>query len=230
MQNVERFSDPTVYVVDDDPAACRAVAELAQTFGYQVRTFQSGEDFLANVSPERPGCVVLDVRMPGLNGSEVHQRLLERSLPVPVVVLTAYADTPSTVRSLRRGAVAVVEKPYREDELWRAVQEAIELSHDWLRRHRHQTTIESRLRQLGPQDREVLTMMLAGTKNRSIAKRLGVSLRTVENRRRRIFDVMEADSVAQLTRMIVEYEYAVVPVTNPSEAWLSLPYERAAAG
>ena len=73
-------------------------------------------------------------------------------------------------------------------------------------------------------------MMLAGTKNRSIAKRLGVSLRTVENRRRRIFDVMEADSVAQLTRMIVEYEYAVVPVTNPSEAWLSLPYERAAAG
>lgn len=230
MDAKDRFTDPVVYVVDDDPAACRAVAELAQTFGYQVRSYQNPEDFLDSVSPDRPGCVVLDIRMPGMSGSDVHQRLVERGLALPVVVLTAYADTSMTVRSLRRGAISVIDKPYREDELWRSIQDAIEQSHEALKKQRHRQTIEQRLRQLGPQDREVLNLMLIGTKNRSIAKRLGVSLRTVENRRRRVFDVMQADSVAVLTRMIVEYEYGVVPSANPSEAWLKLPYERAAAG
>ncbi|MCA9238389.1 MAG: response regulator transcription factor [Planctomycetales bacterium] len=215
-------------VVDDDAAACRAVAELVQTFGYQVRSYETPEEFLAEVNGDRPGCAVIDLRMPGMTGTELHQKLTEREIVLPVVVLTAYADTPSTVRSLRRGAVSVIDKPYREDELWRAIQEGIERSHELLRRQRHQQAIEQRLRQLGPQDRDVLSLMLAGTKNRSIAKKLGVSLRTVENRRRRVFDVMQADSVALLTRMIVEYEYGVVPMVNPSESWLSLPYERAA--
>ena len=228
MQEYDRDLEPIVSIVDDDPAACRAVAELVQTFGLQVKTYQAARDFLSDGKQDRPGCVGRDLRMPEVNGMELHQQIVERGLVSPVVILTGYADTPSTVRSLQQGAVSVIDKPYREDELWRAIQEAIDKSRKLLRRAKFQQTVESRLRQLGPQDREVLNLMLAGTKNRSIATKLNVSLRTVENRRRRVFDVMQADSVAKLTRLIVEYEYGVVPASSPSEAWLSLPYERVA--
>ena len=220
--------EPVVYVVDDDPQACRAVAELVHTFGHQVRMFESPKEFLENVDETRPGCVVLDMRLPEMDGMEVHQRLLKRGFSLPVIVLTAYADTSMTVRSLRNGAVTVLDKPYRDDELWSYVQEALQRSEEEFRRKNHLTSLETRLKRLAPQDRGVLQLMLQGTKNRSIAKRLDVSLRTVENRRRRVFDVMRADSVAQLTRMIVEYEHNLLPETNLQETWLTLPFEKMA--
>ncbi|MEQ8209640.1 MAG: response regulator [Lacipirellulaceae bacterium] len=217
-----------VYVVDDDPQACRAVSELVHSFGYQVRSYESPEDFLANVSNDRPGCVVLDLRMPKIDGLELNRRLMERGLNLPVVIITAYAETSVTVKSLRNGAVSVLDKPYADDDLWTFVQEAICKSEKELRRSQHQASLEERLRKLSPQDRAVLQLMLDGQKNRTIAKRLDVSLRTVENRRRRVFDVMEADSVAQLTRMVVEFEHNLLPKKNSNEAWLALPFERVA--
>ena len=220
--------EPVVYVVDDDPQTCRAVAELVHTFGYQVRLFESPVDFLDSVDETRPGCVVLDLRLPGLDGMEVHQRLLQRGLALPVVILTGYADTSTTVRSLRNGAVTVLDKPFRDDELWSNVQEALQRSEKEFRRDRHLSSLEGRLKRLAPQDRSVLQLMLSGLKNRSIAKRLDVSLRTVENRRRRVFEVMRADSVAQLTRMVVEFEHNLLPKANLEETWLSLPYEKIA--
>lgn len=221
--------EPIVYVVDDDAQTCRAVAELVHTFGHQVRLFESPNEFLENVDDSRPGCVVLDIRLPGLDGIEVHQRLLQRDLVLPVVVLTGYADTSTTVRSLRNGAITVLDKPFRDDELWTFVQEALQQSEREFRRKHHLLSLEARLKRLAPQDRAVLQLMLDGMKNRSIAKRLDVSLRTVENRRRRIFEVMRADSVAQLTRMIVEYEHSLLPLENLQENWLSLPFEKMAS-
>ncbi len=221
--------EPIVYVVDDDVQTCRAVAELVHTFGHQVRLFESPSEFLENVDDSRPGCVVLDIRLPGLDGLEVHQRLLQRGVALPVVVLTGYADTSTTVRSLRNGAVSVLDKPFRDDELWTFVQEALQRSEkEFLRKH-HLASLEARLKRLAPQDRSVLQLMLDGMKNRSIAKRLDVSLRTVENRRRRIFEVMRADSVAQLTRMVVEYEHSLLPLENLQDNWLSLPFEKMAS-
>jgi two-component system, LuxR family, response regulator FixJ len=217
---------PVVYVVDDDPQACRAVAELVHTFGHQVRLFHSAQEFLDNIDPNRPGCVVLDVRLPGVDGLEVHQQLTERGLALPVIILTGYADTSLTVRSLRRGAVTVLDKPFRDDELWSAIQEAVQRSEREHVRLDYKQSLERRLKGLSPQDRAVLKLMMQGLKNRSIAKRLDVSLRTVENRRRRVFDVMHADSVAQLTRMVVEYEHNLVPKSNSHEAWYGLPFER----
>ena len=111
-----------VFVVDDDPQACRAVAELVQSFGYHVRLFESSEDFLEYVDDSRPGCVILDLRISGVDGMEVHQRLLEPTITLPVVVLTGYAETTTTVRSPRNGAVTVLDKPFRDDELWSFVQ------------------------------------------------------------------------------------------------------------
>ena len=221
--------EPVVYVVDDDLQTCRAVAELVQTFGHQVRLFESPKDFLESVDPSLPGCVVLDLRLPGIDGLEVQQRLLQRGIALPVVILTGYADTSTTVRSLRNGAVTVLEKPFRDDELWSFVQEAMQRSEEECRRNRHLASLEMRFKRLAPQDRSVLKLMLSGMKNRSIAQQLDVSLRTVENRRRRVFEVMRADSVSQLTRMVIEYEYRLLPMSDLQDAWLSLPFEKMAS-
>jgi len=220
---------PVVYVVDDDPQTCRAVAELVHTFGHQVKLFESPKEFLENIDESRPGCVVLDIRLPGLDGLEVHQRLVQRDLALPVVILTGYADTSTTVRSLRNGAVTVLDKPFRDDELWTYVQEAIQRSEKEFRRKHHLDSLEARLKRLAPQDRDVLRLMLQGMKNRSIAKMLEVSLRTVENRRRRVFEVMRADSVAQLTRMVVEYEHHLLPTKDLHASWMCLPFEKMAS-
>lgn len=221
-------TEPIVYVVDDDPQACRAVAELVQTFGYQARLFDSPKEFLRSIDETRPGCVVLDIRLPGIDGMEVHQRLIQRQLPLPVIVLTAYADTPMTVRSLRNGAVTVLDKPVLDDQLWSSVQEALLRSEKEHRRMRHLASLECRFKKLALQDRSVLQLMLQGLKNRSIAERIDVSLRTVENRRRRVFQVMRAESVAELTRMVVEYEHHLLPSHKTQDSWLSLPFEKMA--
>jgi len=228
MAEAKTKPEPVVYVVDDDPQACRAVAELVQTFGHQVRMFESSSDFLESVDETRPGCVVLDLRLPGLDGMEVQQRLLQRGIALPVVILTGYADTSTTVKSLRNGAVSVLDKPFRDDELWSFVQEALQRSEKEVRRKQHLSSLEARLKRLAPQDRAVLQLMLSGLKNRSIAKRLDVSLRTVENRRRRVFEIMRADSVARLTRMVVEYEHHLLPHAELEASWLSLPFEKMA--
>jgi two-component system response regulator FixJ len=217
--------EPLVYVVDDDSSACRAVGELVQSFGHQVRLFESPVEFLDSVDETRPGCVVLDVRLPEIDGMEVQRRIVQRRLALPIIILTAYADTPLTVRSLRNGALTVLDKPFRDDELWSFIQEALHRSEQEHRRRHHLASLESRLKKLAPQDRSVLQLMLQGMKNRSIAKRLDVSLRTVENRRRRVFQVMDADSVAQLTRMVVEFEHNLMPSHGIQESWLSLPFE-----
>ena len=219
---------PIVYVVDDDPQACRAVAELVHTFGYQARLFESPTEFLNSVDKTRPGCVVIDIRLSGVDAVEFHQRLKQLGLALPVIALTTDAQTPLTVGSLRNGAVTVLDKPFRDDELWRSIQQGIQSSEQDHRRRQHLASLECRLKKLALQDRNVLQLMLEGLKNRSIAKRLDVSLRTVENRRRRVFQVMNADSVAQLTRMVVEYEYNLMPTTGKQESWLTLPYEKVA--
>ncbi len=228
MADEKTFLESVVYVVDDNPQSCRAVAELLQTFGYQVRVYDSPATFLGAVDENRPGCVILDIRPPGLEGADVQEQLKLRGISVPVIALTSFTDTTLTVRSLLNGAFTVLDKPFRDDELWRYVQEALRHSKNECERHRHVSSLESRLKKLAPQDRAVLQLMLEGIKNRSIAKRLEVSLRTVENRRRRVFDVMQADSVAQLTRMVVEYEHNLPPSSDSHDIWIGLPFEKVA--
>jgi two-component system response regulator FixJ len=221
--------EPVVFVVDDDQQASRAAAELVRSFGHQVRTFDSPREFLEElerVDAEQVGCVVLDLRMPGMDGIELHQRLVERDLCLPAIIVTGYADTALTVRAMRSGVLAVLDKPCRDNELWSFIQEGIGKSEEEMRRRRHRQLLEQRFRRLSPQDRQVLQLILEGCKNRTMAKRLDVSLRTVENRRRRVFDAMHAESVAELTRMVMEYEHRLAPSDSASEAWLSLPFER----
>ena len=219
-------SSSIVFVVDDDAQACQAISDLLYSFGFQVRSFVSADEFLGSVDESQMGCVVLDLRMPGLDGLQVHRQLVERGVPLSVIFLTGQPETRSTVMSLRSGAIAVLEKPFKDQELWSFVQEGVERSEREFYRRRHLASLEKRLKKLALQDREVLKLMMEGVKNRSIAKRLEVSLRTVENRRRRVFEVMQAESVAQLTRMITEYEHGLMPKPEAQDQWLQLPFER----
>jgi two-component system response regulator FixJ len=220
-----------VYSVDDDPQASRATAELVRSFGQQVKTFDTPQAFveeLEQIPPDQVGCVVLDLRMPGMDGLEVYQRIAEKNLAMPVILVTGYADTALTVRALRSGVLAVLDKPCRDNELWSFIQEALTKSEEERRRRGHRQSLEERFRKLSPQDRQVLQLILEGCKNRTMAKRLDVSLRTVENRRRRVFDVMQADSVAELTRQVLEYENGLLPTQAGNEGWVALPYDRVA--
>ena len=222
--------EPVVFAVDDDTQASRAAAELVRSFGHQVHTFDSPREFLEElerIDPEQVGCVVLDLRMPGMDGIELHQRLVERDLCLPAIIVTGYADTALTVRAMRSGVLAVLDKPCRDNELWSFIQEAIAKSEDEVGRRRYRKSLEERFRRLSPHDRQVLQLILEGCKNRTMAKRLDVSLRTVENRRRRVFDAMQAESVAELTRMVMEYEHRLAHSETCSEGWMSLPFERA---
>jgi FixJ family two-component response regulator len=228
MSEMNSNSSSIVYVVDDDPQACQTISELIYSFGFQVKSFQSPEEFLTSVDESQSGCVILDLRMPGIDGMEVHRRLLDRGIGLSVILLTAYPETRITVNTLRSGAIAVLEKPFKDEELWSYVQEGVQRSEVEHFRRRHLSSLEKRLKKLAQQDREVLKLMMEGVKNRSIAKRLEVSLRTVENRRRRVFEVMQAESVAQLARMITEYEHGLIPKPEAQDQWLRLPFERVA--
>lgn len=221
--------EPVVYVVDDDEQCCRAAAELVRTIGHQVNKFESSREFLEELermSPHQAGCVITDLRMPGGDGMEFLERISDRDLSLHVIVVTGFADTATTVRALRRGAVAVLDKPFRDDELWSFVQESLAKSEEAVLRRRHRYDLQERFRTLSPQDRQVLQLLMEGSKNRTMAKRLDVSLRTVENRRRRVFDVMRAESVAELARLVVEYEHDLPPSPGGGETWLGLPFER----
>jgi FixJ family two-component response regulator len=224
-------AEVTVYVVDDDQQSSRAIAELVRTFGHEVKVFDGPQAFLdalAQGSPDQFGVVILDHRMPGMDGLEVCQLLVERGVTMPVILVSGHAETSLTVRAMRSGALAVLDKPCRENELWSFIQEALAKSEDQLARRRHRQALEQRFRRLSPPDRQVLQLILEGCKNRTMAKRLDVSLRTVENRRRRVFEVMQAESVAALTRMVMEFEHGLPPLPARVERWMELPFERVA--
>jgi len=221
--------EPIIFVIDDDAEARRAVAEMVHSFGHCAQTFESAQQFLNRLDEleiDQVGCMVVDLRAPTLEGLEIHRRLVERGFALPTIIVTAAADTSLTVKAIRAGALAVLDKPYREHELWSFIQKGITLSEEEGRRRSYQRELEARFKRLSLQDRQVLQLILEGCKNRTMAKHLEVSLRTVENRRKRVFDVMQAESVAQLTRMVMEYEYKLASSAGALETWMALPFEQ----
>jgi FixJ family two-component response regulator len=197
---------PTVFVVDDDEKARESVCAVVESMGIPAEGFASAEEFLKRYREPRPGCLVTDVRMLGMSGLELQEELKRRNVLLPIIVLTAYARTPLTVRAVKAGAVTVLEKPYEDDDLWDAIRKA--LAEDAAGRARHERRRELRRRtdRLTPSERKVLDLIVQGKPNKSIAKLLDISLRTVENRRREIFEKMEARSLAELIRVALEVD------------------------
>ncbi len=190
-----------VYVVDDDEQACKAVLTLVKTMGLPAESFSSAEEFLEAYDGHRPACLVTDVRMLGMSGLELQEQLNKLGISISVVVLTAYANTNTTVRAMRNGALTLMEKPCDDDLLWESIRTGIATDqHNWEQEQRT-SDLRERLETLTPKEREVLEYIVAGNANKVIANRLDVSVRTIENHRQKIFQKMKADSLAELVRM-----------------------------
>jgi two-component system response regulator FixJ len=194
-------STPTVFVVDDDEAVRKSLAWLIGSVGLAVKAYESADAFLASWAEERPGCLVLDVRMPGMSGLELQDALARRGSSLPVIIVTGHADVPMAVRAIRAGAADFVEKPFSAVRLLESIRGAI------ARRAPSATAADPALRQrfadLTPREREVLEQMVIGLPNKLIAHRLGMSPRTVEIHRGRVMQKTGANSLSHLVRMAV---------------------------
>jgi two-component system response regulator FixJ len=197
---------PIIFVVDDDDLARNAVIALVAAMGIETQAFSSAEEFLAAYDGRRPACLVTDVRMLGMSGLELQEELQRRGETIPVIVLTAFANTPSTVRAMKNGAVTLLEKPCRDDELWEAVRDALASDRQTLATEQSQADVRARMDSLTAKEREVLDFIAVGDANKVVAKKLNCSVRTVELHRRSVFQKMQADSLAELVRMVVTLE------------------------
>lgn len=196
--------EPTVFVVDDDDQARNSVCALVRSMGLKATPFSSAEEFLDFYVKGQPGCLVTDVRMIGMSGIELQEQLNEMGALLPVVVMTAYARTPLTVRAMRAGAVTMLDKPYDDDNLWDAIRKALAVDASQRAVREHREEIRGRVALLTPNEREVMDLIVSGKANKVIARQLDVSIRTVENRRRMVFEKMGAESVAELVRLVID--------------------------
>lgn len=195
---------PTLFVIDDDPTSRESIGRLAASMGTPVREFDSAEAFLQQYN-EEPGCVVTDYRLSGLTGLELQEKLLERDWQIPVIIVTGYARTTLTVKAMQSGAVTLLDKPYNDDDLWKAIRDAFARDAQ-MREQRHQEQdVERRLASLTEKERLVLDRILTGKANKAMAAELQVSLRTIENRRRNVFAKLGAGSVAELVAMVLHH-------------------------
>jgi len=198
----DKTPDPIVYVVDDEPAIRDSLALLLRSVGLATRTFESAQAFLDAFRPEPGACLLADVRMPGMSGLELQERLHARGLKVPVIVLTGHGDIAMAVRAMKAGAADFIEKPYNDQVLIDAVHRALAASRaPQSAPAADRAGIEARLATLSPREREVMQLVIEGKPNKVIATRLGLSTRTVEVHRAKVMEKMEARSLAELVRM-----------------------------
>jgi FixJ family two-component response regulator len=197
---------PAIYIVDDDAPARKAVATLIEAMGVPTFSYESAEGFLKSYDGRRPACLITDIRMPGMSGLDLQDELARRGTVLPIIVLTGYASTPSTVRAMRNGALTLLEKPCRDDELWDAIREGLAADRKAIALARSRVEIRERFERLSAKERDVLAHICAGDANKVVARKLSVSLRTVELHRQSVFFKMDANSLAELVRMVVLLE------------------------
>ncbi len=197
--------ESTVFLVDDDPAVLRSLTALVEVVFPKVRAYASAADFLAAYQPSSPGCLVLDVAMPVLNGLELQRKLVQDKVDLPIVFVTGHGNVQMAVSAMQAGAVNFLEKPFHEQELWDSIRRALELDAHNRRRRARRQRVEERLAMLSQGERAVLDLILEGKPNKEIAADLGLSNRTVEDRRARLMKKMDARSVAELVRLAMTH-------------------------
>jgi len=197
-------TNPLVIVVDDDPGLRNAMRILLKTVELESIQFASAEDFLAAYQPSQPGCLVLDIRMPGMSGLELQQHLNLRGAVIPVIFMTAHGDIPMAVAAMKQGAFDFLQKPFRDQDLLARIRRAIDKDSVMRQSLGEHARIKANLESLTPREREVLDQMTRGKQNKSIAQDLGVSPRTVEIHRARVIKKMNTQSVAELVRMMLD--------------------------
>jgi two-component system, LuxR family, response regulator FixJ len=195
---------PTVFVVDDDDAVRGSLRLLLKSVGLAAQPFGSAQDFLEHYSPDQPGCLVLDVRMPGMSGLELQQQLNVRGAVIPVIFITGHGDVPMAVEAMQHGAFDFLQKPFRDQDLIDRIQRALEKDRGYRQELRKREQIRERRDSLTPREQEVLELVTSGKANKVMAADLGVSQRTVEIHRARVMEKMGAASLAQLVRMVID--------------------------
>ena len=195
---------PTVFVVDDDAAVRDSLRMLLKSVGLPVEVFESGQEFLDADRDDRPGCLVLDIRMPGMSGLELHETLSRDGIAIPLLFITGHGDVPMAVEAMQAGAVDFIQKPFRDQDLIDRINRALEKDREMRGELRERDEIRRRMSQLTPREREVLELVTQGKANKVIAGDLNVSQRTVEIHRARVMEKMGANSLAHLVRMVIE--------------------------
>jgi FixJ family two-component response regulator len=192
---------PVVYVVDDDPAIRSLLSKLVKSIGLPVEAFASSQEFLSSARPEGPACLVLDVRLPGLSGLELQERLVQSGIDIPVIFITGFGNIPQSVRAMRAGAVDFLEKPFENQALLDAVNRALVKSRVSLGHNLELREIHDRVKSLTPREHEVFVRVAAGLANKQVADELALSEKTVKIHRANVMRKMQARTFAELVRM-----------------------------
>lgn len=202
-ENEAATKSATVFVVDDDPSMRDSMRWLIESVGLKVEAFANADAFMEQFAGEVPGCLVLDVRMPGTSGMELLDTLKHRGVQLPIIMISGHGDVPMAVQALKRGAMDFLEKPFRDQELLEQIAKAIEV--DQARRSKAESIagIRSRLEKLTPREREVMELVVAGYANKQVAAKLGLSEKTIEVHRSRVMGKMRAKTLPCLVKMAI---------------------------
>ena len=192
---------PTVFVLDDDQGVRESLKWLVESHDLAVETYSSAQDFFTACTPGRPGCLVLDIRMPDMGGLEVQKSLTDRGFTLPVIVLTGFGDVPTAVRAMKGGAVEFVEKPFNDQALIELIEQCIERDKRMRSELNQKLVIRERMELLTRREREVMELVSIGKSNKEIARELEISPKTVEVHRSRVMEKMQAGTLAELVQM-----------------------------
>ncbi len=191
----------TVFVVDDDTAVRKSLQRLMESVGLPVETHGSAEEFLEGYDRTRPGCLVLDIRMPGIDGLQLQEKLVSDRINIPTIIVSGHGDVEKAVRAMKSGAVDFIRKPYKGDVLLDRIREALEQDADTRRAQAARAEVSTRINRLTPREREVMAMLVEGKSAKRIAFELGLSRKTVDVHRGHIMTKMQAESLVELVRM-----------------------------
>lgn len=194
---------PRVYIVEDDDAVRESLQLMLESVGYKTQVFPNANAFLDQHHSDMAGCLVLDIRMPGMNGMELQRKLNERNSMLPIIFVTGHGDVPMAVEAMQQGALDFVQKPYREQDLLEKIERAFAMDKTDRESLQQRQNITARLHSLTPRELDVLRLMVEGKANKVIAIDLDISQRTVEIHRARVMEKLEANSLAHLVRMVM---------------------------
>jgi two-component system response regulator FixJ len=197
------MSKPAIFVIDDQEAVRHALGEMLEVLGYAVERYASADDFLASLHDTKSGCVVADVRMPGMDGIELVRELSRRHVSLPIVLISGHADVPMAVAAIKAGAEDFIEKPVDDAQLLAAINRSLARAFDELSQEQSLADLRRHEERLTPRELEVMDLVVQGCTSLAIADRLGISVRTVESYRMQIMDKMQAASVAMLVRQAI---------------------------
>jgi FixJ family two-component response regulator len=192
-----------VHLVDDDEALRDSLVWLVESQGFRVAAYESAEAFLAAWSPRMSGCLILDVRMPGMSGLELYERLTDMQSTLPVIFITGHGDVPMAVAALKKGAVDFIEKPFNDKDMLRLIETCLALDREQREKRLHTAELRRMIGLLTQREREVLDLIIAGKLNKQIADILSISIKTVEVHRARVMEKMEARTLAELVQRVL---------------------------